>query len=150
MIKLLDRLLRENSTSLSSDGENSVKSLATYLKHSKDQLWMNLYLHTCEEFTYPKCPQLKTSQGIVNSANRKRMVNEGSDHPETPLKPTKVLKKYRKSNTSSELVESPPPVQSSNQQIENMWAKAESFAIFDDQDVDSESSEASVVDSEWI
>lgn len=137
-----------------SDNESSAKTLASFLSPSKEQFWLHLYIQTCKEFTYPKCPQLQTSQALVNNANRKRALNEGSSQSEILPKANKASKKSRRNISQSEVettaITTPPPTQLKNQQIENIWAKAESFAIFDDQDVNSESSDSSVVDSEWM
>lgn len=86
-----DQIDSENAnknTTANTNVNTNTNTLLTYLQDSKDQMWITLYIETCKNFQYPKCPQLQTSQGIVNDANRKRILGEIGDDEEkqTPKK----------------------------------------------------------------
>jgi hypothetical protein len=65
-------------------------TLAAFLEESREQRWLERYSRACEQFTYPKCPQLQTSQGMVNIAKRKRDQNENTETVEESSKPVKA------------------------------------------------------------
>jgi hypothetical protein len=146
-------------------------TLAAYLEEAREQRWLERYYQACEHFTYPKCPQLQTSQGMVNNAKRKRVLNADSeDAAETEKAANKKRPKRRTphkevSQKSGGQLEPEEKSSESNplesQRLENLWVQAESFAIFDEEDEEgsgSESSEGSVAEvengeitfNEWI
>jgi hypothetical protein len=153
-----------SSHDLEGEGEEEEenKTLERYLDQSKDLLWVNMYRKACEGFTYPKCPQLLTSQGLVNSANRKRALPDGAEPSEKPKKANKKKLCERDRTSSGDRLDSEStqqPVKS--KQLEDLWVHAESFAIFDDEeeneteneeeeDDDESVEESEIVVNEWI
>lgn len=163
---MIDRLTREkvattsvNSNALEEVGEEE-KRLERYLEQSKDHMWVSMYRDACQTFTYPKCPQLLTSQGLLNSANRKRVLPEASDPSEKPEKVRKTRRERHRTNPgvrlgSEEKHESTQELVK-NSQFEDLWVQAESFAIFDEEENETENDdeeddeENEILANEWI
>jgi hypothetical protein len=146
--------------------EEESKALEVFLEQSRDLLWVNLYRKACESFTYPKCPQLQTSQGLVNIANRKRALPNagvGDSCPSENL-PERVKKTRREregrhrhrtgssgtrtragtgvsDSAEKEREDESPQRPMKNKALEDLWVEAESFAIFDEEENETEDSD---------